>query len=204
MPTYRPTTPDALVDLCVEVITRRPGVVVAGVDGADAARPTDLAERVTAALRATGRAAAVVALGDYVRPASVRKEFGHTDTESYRTMWFDYAALDREVITAVHRSGSWLPRLWDEATDRSPRDRPTTATDDQVLIIAGPMLLGRGLALSPTVRLEMSAAALGRRTPDADRWTVDALVEHTADVGDLADISVRYDHPDRPAVGGIV
>ncbi|MGU3294462.1 hypothetical protein [Williamsia sp. M5A3_1d] len=203
MPAYRSTTPDGLVDLCVEVISRRPGVVVAGVDGADAARPIELAERIAQALRATGRAAAVVAVDDYVRPASVRKEFGHTDTESYRTMWFDWAALDREVVTAVHADRQWLPRLWDATTDRSPRDRPRPAAADQVVLVAGPMLLGRGLDIAPTVRLEMSAAALRRRTPASDHWTIDALVDHAEEVAAVADITVRYDHPDRPAVGGI-
>ncbi|MGJ0121348.1 hypothetical protein ACQ7HM_19245 [Williamsia sp. MIQD14] len=200
MPAYRPTSPDALVDLCVEAVTRRPGVVVAGIDGADAAHPTDLAARVAQVLRTTGRAAAVVAVGDYVRPASVRKEYGHTDTESYRTMWFDWAALDREVVTALRAERRWLPRLWDPVTDRSPRDRPRPAAPDQVVLLAGPMLLGRGLDLAPTVRLEMSAAALRRRTPESDHWTVDAVLEHAAQVGDIADLTVRYDHPDRPAV----
>ncbi len=200
MPTYRPITPDGLVDTCVALFASHPDVVIGGIDGAPAADPGRLAELVAAALRASGRAAAVVHLGDYIRPASVRLEYGHADTESFRTMWFDYSALDREVIIAVHRSGVWLPRLWDEQTDRSPRDRPRTAAADQVLIVAGPMLLGRGLSLAPTVRLEMSAAALRRATPAESAWTVDAIVEHADRGDDVPDLIVRYEHADRPAI----
>ncbi|GAA1464095.1 hypothetical protein [Williamsia maris] len=200
MPTYRPTTPADLVQACVTAFAERSGPVVGAIDGADAAHPDRLADDVAAALRASGRPAAVVRVVDYIRPASVRMEFGRTDTESYRTLWFDYDALDREVITAVRGSGVWLPRLWDERTDRSPRDRPMTAGPDQVVIVAGPMLLGRGLALSPTVRLTMSAAALRRTTPSDDEWTVEAVIEHERSVHDEADLTVRYEHADRPAI----
>jgi len=200
MPTFRPTTPAGLVQACAAAFEARRGPVVGAIDGADAAHPDRLAEDVASALRADGRPAAIVRVSDYIRPASVRMEFGRTDTDSYRTLWFDYDALDREVITALTGSGVWLPRLWDERTDRSPRDRPVTAASDQVVIVAGPMLLGRGLALSPTVRLTMSEAALRRTTPPEDAWTVDAVVDHARTVGDEADLTVRYEHADRPAI----
>ena len=199
MPTYRPTTPAGLVEACVAVFAERPGRVVGGIEGADAAHPDRLADDVAAALRASGRPAAVVRVVDYIRPASVRMEFGRTDTESYRTAWFDYDALDREVVTALRDTGVWLPRLWDERTDRSPRDRPVSAAPDQVVIVAGPMLSGRGLDLSPTVTLTMSEAALRRTTPTDAAWTVDAVVDHARTAVE-ADVTVRYEHADRPAI----
>ncbi len=200
MPTYRPTTPDGLVQACVAVFDSLRGPVVGAIDGADAAHPDRLADDVAASLRGSGRPAAVVRVVDYIRPALVRMEFGRTDSESYRTLWFDYDALDREVITALRESGVWLPRLWDERTDRSPRDTPETAGPDQVVIVAGPMLLGRGLALSPTIALTMSEAALRRTTPADDAWTVDAVVDHARTADDQADVTVRYEHADRPAI----
>ena len=200
MTTYRPTTPDGLVQACVAAFADRRGPVVGAIDGADAAYPDRLADDVAAALRASGRPAAVVRIVDYIRPASVRMEFGRTDAESYRTLWFDYEALDREVLTALRDHGVWLPRLWDKRTDRSPRDRPMTAGPDQVVIVAGPMLLGRGLRLSPIVRLTMSEGALRRTTPSDGEWTVEAVVEHERSVHDEADLTVRYEHADRPAI----
>ena len=70
------------------------------------------------AVESRNRPSAVVSLHDYVRPASLRYEFGHEDTLSYRTIWFDYRALDREVITAARTKRAFLPKLWDE-THRS-------------------------------------------------------------------------------------
>lgn len=200
MPTYEPISPARLVEACVDLVGRQRGVVVGGVDGADAAAPVALAESVATALRERGRPAAVVHLRDYIRPASVRMEHGDHDVEGFRTGWFDYAALDREVIGALRRDRTWLPRLWDERTDRSFRDRVVVGAPEQVVLVAGPMLLGRGLDLSPTVSLQMSAAALRRATPTSQVWTVEALVAHDEIVSETPDLTVRCDHPTRPAI----
>ncbi|SIR87243.1 nucleoside/nucleotide kinase family protein [Williamsia sterculiae] len=198
MPDFRPSSPDDLVVAVADLAARGTGRIVVAIDGADAATPDVLGDRAAAVLRATGRPAEVVALRDFIRPASVRMEWGHTDPESFRTAWFDYAALDREVLGALRDHGRWLPRLWDEVTDRSPRDRPRVAADDQVVFVCGPMLLGRGLRFDATVGLQMSRAALLRTTPDDAAWTVDPLLDHHP--GAIPDLLVRYDHPDRPAV----
>lgn len=199
MAVFDPITPAHLADRIAARVQDVPGVAVAAVDGAAAARPDAMAAAVAERLRTDGRAAAVIVLGDFVRPASLRFEFGHTDPDAFRDNWFDYPAVDREVITAVRTRGEWLPRLWDPVRDRSYRDAPVTAAADQVLLVAGPMLLGRGLGFDLTVRLRMSEGALLRGTPDADRWTVPPLLAHEHAAG-AADIEVRYDHPDRPAV----
>lgn len=199
MPTYTPTTPDGLVELCLSHVAARDGRVVVVIDGAAAARPDDLADRLAARLRVVGRAAAVVRMADYLRAASLRFEYGHTDPESFRSTWFDYPALDREVVSALRVAGRWLPRLWDAEQDRSFRDRRQDAASDQVLILAGPMLVGRDLDVDLAIRLRMSGATLRRiSSPDA-QWTVEPILRYAEASGD-ADIEVRYDHPDRPAV----
>ncbi|MYR05749.1 hypothetical protein GTV32_05225 [Gordonia sp. SID5947] len=199
MPNVRPISPDGLVDLCVDFVARIPGCRVVAVDGADAAGPDAFAAEIAARLEIAGHAAAVVVMSDFMRPASLRLEYGHTDPESYRTIWFDHEAVRREVIDALHERGRWLPRLWDATRDRSFRDVPRTAAPDQVLLLAGPLLLGSGLPVDATVALTMSEGALRRRTAEPDLWTVPALTA-AARTAAPADIEVRYDHPDRPAV----
>jgi len=200
MTTFRPVTPATLIDLVADRAAAASGVRLVAISGADATDPVGFAGRTAAHLRLSGRPAAVVALHDYVRPASLRLEHGHRDDYSYRTGWFDYPALQREVVTALRERRRWLPRLWDESTDRSARASVLEAGPGQVLLIAGPMLHGRELGTDVVVRLMLSRSALERRTPSADRWTIDALLAHDAAHDAAADIVVRYDHPDRPAV----
>ncbi|MFE9576383.1 hypothetical protein ACFYO1_08385 [Nocardia sp. NPDC006044] len=195
MPQFVPITQDALVERLVERVRTLPGRRVIAIDGADAARPLDFAHRTAAALRDTGRSAEVVSLHDYVRPASLRVEFGRDDI-SYRTAWFDYEALRREVIDAVHKEGRWLPALWDEATDRSARATIRPAAADTVLFIAGPMLLDHYLDFDLTLHLHMSEQALRRTTPPEDHWTIPALLQTSPTPTFFA----RWDHPDRPAL----
>ncbi|MEV5832232.1 hypothetical protein [Nocardia sp. NPDC052112] len=200
MPHFDPITRDGLVELVSSRILEQGERMLIAIDGADAAEPAALAERIAIALRDTGRAAAVISLHDYIRPASLRMEFGRTDEMSYRTAWFDYAALDREVIRALRHDARWLPALWDEHRDRSARSAIRTAAPGTVLLVAGPMLLGRGLDFDLTVHLDMSEPALHRRTPPDDRWTIPALVGHDRDSASTPTFFIRWDHSDRPAV----
>ncbi|MBS9372505.1 hypothetical protein [Rhodococcus sp. B50] len=196
MPSFTPLTPEALAVSVADRAEALTGTVCVAVSAPDAADPVELARRIAAELRTRGRAADVVELHDFVRPASLRLEHGRTDPYSYRHDWFDYTALDREVVRALREQHRWLPRLWDEDTDRSARELPRGAAHDQVLVVAGPMLLGRGLDFDVTVSLTMSRGALERRTRTEDHWTITALLEH----GETdADVLVRYDHPTRPA-----
>ncbi|WP_069167460.1 hypothetical protein [Nocardia altamirensis] len=197
MPQFVPITQDALVERLIERIRPLPGYRVIGIDGADAARPTDFARRIADAVRDTGRPAEVVSLHDYVRPASLRMEFG-ADEISYRTSWFDYEALNREVIDALHTEGRWLPALWNEATDRSARAAIRTALPNTVLFVAGPMLLEHALPFDLTLRLDMSEPALRRTTPPTDHWTLPALLHPQSPT--TPTFSARWDHPDRPAL----
>nr|WP_246442723.1 hypothetical protein [Rhodococcus triatomae] len=193
-------SPDLLITTVAAFCRATAGRVVVAVDGADAANPVTLATAVAADLRAAGRPAAVVDLHDFVRPASVRLEHGRHDPHAYRDAWFDYSSLHREVLAGLHTRGAYLPRLWDEHTDRSARARVRPAAPDHVVLVAGPMLLGRSLPFDVTVLLETSTAALRRRTPAEDGWTVPALAEHGRTVTEAPDVVVRYDHPDRPAI----
>lgn len=178
------------------------------VDGPDAAKPVDFATSAAEYARSLGRPAAVIDLHDYVRPASIRYEYSRTDELSYRTVWFDYDALAREVIAPLRAGGRgrFLPRLWDESADRSARAALTEAAPNHMVLIAGPMLLGRGLDVDLTVHLRLSEGALHRRTAPADQWTCAPLLEYYSDLdlssnsADRPDFSVRWDHPDRPAL----
>lgn len=198
MPRFTPITQDALAELIARRLREDGGRLVA-VDGADAARPLDFARLAVDHLRADGRPAEAVRLHDFVRPASLRMEFGRDET-AYRTAWFDYPALLREVLDPLRAHGEWLPALWDETADRSARAVRRRAVPGTVLFVAGPMLLGRGLPFDLTVRLDLGPAALARGTTAADAWTLPALAGHDRDHPETPDYFVRWDHPDRPAL----
>ncbi|GAB2920229.1 hypothetical protein GCM10027047_17070 [Rhodococcus aerolatus] len=206
-PRFRPLTPDALADEVLARCLAAPAGGVAlrvAVDGADAARPDLLADLVAARLRAAGRAPLRVSAVDFLRPASLRLEHGREDPTSYQQDWVDHGALAREVLDPLGPggAGTWLPRLWDAARDRSAREPVRPAAAGSVLLLDGPMLLGRGHPLDLVVHLHLSAGALRRLTPDADGWTVPALLEHEDATGtdDAADLLVRAEHADRPAL----
>ncbi|MFI9409237.1 hypothetical protein [Nocardia gamkensis] len=200
MPRFLPITPDGLVERVIEPVLTAAAHTVIAVDGADAAQPVALARRIVEALREAGRSADVVSLHDYVRPASLRMEFGRTDEMSYRTAWFDYAALRREVIDALRGHGRWLPSLWDEAADRSARAAIRTAPPATTIVLAGPMLAGRHLDADLSLRLDLSEPALRRRTAADAQWTIPALLRHDAENPYTPTFFVRWDHPERPAL----
>ncbi|MEU2088736.1 hypothetical protein [Nocardia beijingensis] len=200
MPRFQPITPDALVEQVIQPVLTTTSHTVIAVDGADAAQPVAFAERIAEALRDAGRSAGVVSLHDYVRPASLRMEFGRTDEMSYRTAWFDYAALRREVVDALREHGRWLPALWDEAADRSARATIRTAPPATTIVVAGPMLAGRHIDADLSVRLDLSEAALRRRTSSDAEWTIPALLRHDAENPGIPTFFVRWDHPERPAL----
>ncbi|MEV6364070.1 hypothetical protein [Nocardia asteroides] len=200
MPSFTPLSPAALAGLVADRCAELPGRRVLAVDGADAAAPIEQATLLAETLTARGRSAAVVSLHDFVRPASVRMEFGREDEWSYRTAWFDYDAVRREILGPLRTTGRWLPALWDEDRDRSARVPVRTAPADLVLILAGPMLLGRDLDFDLTVRLVLSEQAALRRTPAGQHWTLPALRDHAAEQPETATWTVRWDHPDRAAL----
>jgi hypothetical protein len=195
---------EGLAQEVVELVATRPGRVRLAVDGAPPTRPDALGAQVVDGLRARGRSALLVAAADFLRPASVRLEYGRQDPDEFLDGWLDERGLRREVLdpAADDGTGRVLPRLWDAAADRAYRDPYTALPADGVLVLAGALLLGRGLPLDCAVHLRMSPAALARTLPAPDHWTLPAYARYAdeRDPAGLADLLVLADHPDRPAV----
>ncbi len=196
-----PIFPDLLIDKIVARIPHEERAIVV-IDGADAARPVEFAGRIRDHVTSGSRACAVIDLHDFVRPASLRYEYSKTDELAYSTAWFDFGALEREVISPLGPGGRgrYLPRLWDEASDRSARARLVDAAADQVLILAGPTMLDRVRPSAVFVHLHLSPGALRRHTPQDQQWTIPPIIAYCNDTHARPDITVRWDHPARPAI----
>lgn len=199
-----PISPESLVREVVELVAARPGRVRLVLDGPPPAHPARIADEVATGLRALGRATVVVRAADFLRPASLRLEYGRENPDEYLDGWLDETGLRREVLGPAGPDGSGrvLPRLWDAAADRAFRDGYTALPSDGVVVLAGGLLLGRGLPVDLAVHLRMSGAALARRIDGELRWTLPAYARYDGerDPGGDADLLVLTDHPDRPAV----
>jgi hypothetical protein len=202
----RPVTPEALV---AELAERIGGTAPAGwlrvvVDGAPPTRPGSLAASLVDPLRALGRPVLTVSAHDFLRPASLRLEHGHTDPESFYTSWLDVGALRREVLDPLEPGGTGrvLPSLWDAGQDRATRADYVALPPGGVLLLSGELLLGQGLPADLTVHLLLTPAALTRQLDEAQHWTLPAYHRYTAEADPeaLADVVVRLDNPDRPAL----
>ncbi len=209
----RPVTPAALLDELAERIDglaeridgspagRRLRV---GVDGAPPAEPAELADGIADRLRVLGRAAVSIRAADFLRPASLRLEYGRNDPDAFYDDWLDVKGLSREVLDPLGPGGSGrvLPSLWDARADRATRAGYLTVPPGGVVLVSGWLLLGRGLAFDLTVHLSLGPAALERRTDPAWRWTLPAYDRYEAEVGParVADVVVRVDDPRRPAL----
>ncbi|MER7763994.1 uridine kinase [Streptomyces sp. NPDC097619] len=182
------------------------GRVRLALDGAPAARTGDLAGAVAGALRGYGRPVVTVATEGFLRPASVRLEYGREDVESYLDGWYDVPALWREVFGPLEEGGSGrvLPDLWDPATDRATRSPAVPLPPGGVLLVHGPMLLKHWFPFDLTVHLALSPGALARRTEPGLRWTLPAFERYEAETGPAgaADVLVRADDPRHPAWSG--
>ncbi|MGA5169439.1 MULTISPECIES: hypothetical protein [Streptomyces] len=175
------------------------------VDGPPAARPEEPAERLAEALLVRGRAVAAVGTGGFLRPASLRYEYGKEDPDAYYSGWFDTGALWREVLAPLEPGGSGrvLPDLWDPVTDRATRSPYRTLAPGGVLVLHGPFLLGHWFPFDLTVHLRLSPGALARRTEQP--WTLPAFERYEAEVApaEAADVVVRADDPRHPAWTGL-
>ena len=202
----RPVTPAGLVGELADRIAGTPPDtwLRVAVDGAPATDPYALAAALVDPLRVRGRPARHASAEDFLRPASVRLEFGRTDPDSYYDGWLDTAGLRREALDPLAPGGSGrvLPSLWDAGTDRATRAGYVTLPPGGVLLVSGALLLGAGLPFDLTVHLAMTPAALDRRTPDGLRWTLPAFARYDAEVvpAALADVVVRLDDPRHPAL----
>jgi hypothetical protein len=174
------------------------------VDAAPAARPEALADALVDPLRLRGRCVLRVSARDFLRPASLRFEHGRTDPDSYFDDWLDLGGLAREVLdpAAPDGSGSVLPSLWNADTDRASRASYVDVPEHGIVVLDGALLLGRWLPFDLTVHLDMSPAALRRRTPAEDHWTLPAFERYRSEVEPtaVADVVVRVDDPNHPAL----
>ena len=200
MPSVVAASPAGVVDAVVALVLARPGRVRLAVDGAPADEAHDLAARAVEALAPLPTLH--VRAEAYWRPAGQRLEYGREDPDAWLDDWLDAAALRREVLDPFAVSGRALPALRDPATDRSARADVVTLADRSVVVVSGSVLLGRGLPFDVTVHLRLSAAALARRTREADAWTLPALARYAEERRPEADadLVVRAEDPRRPAL----
>jgi len=207
-----PITPAALARLVadralalLDAGSRCPRV---GIDGAVPSDTGGLADQVCALLSRDGCAVARVRAGDFLRPRSVRLEHGAQDPDSGYERWFDHHALRREVLDTLGPDGdlTWLPSLWDPLRDRATRAARRTALLGSILVLDGPFLLRweTADAVDVGVLLQASHAAMARRLDAADvARTVGAWSRYVEESRpqERADLVVRVEHPDRPALG---
>ncbi|GII21825.1 uridine kinase [Planosporangium mesophilum] len=202
----RPVSPGILVEELADIVAGAPSGrwLRVGVDGPPPAGPHDLADALVTPLRVRGRPVQRVRADDFLRPASLRLERGRTDPDAFYEDWLDVRGLTREVLDPLGSAGTGriLPTLWDADRDRATRAGYVTVPDSGVLLLSGALLLGTGLPLDLVVHLEMSPAALARRTVEADRWTLPAYRRYADEVDPpmLADVVVRVDDPRHPAL----
>jgi len=195
---FRPVSHTALVDHVVTRLADTPGRLRVAVDGAPAVDPGRLADAFVGPLRVLGREVVRVRAMDFLRPASLRFERGRTDPDSRYDDWLDEGALRREVLTG----DKVLPAFWNVGTDRATRADYVPLPPDGIVVVDGELLLGRGLPFDLTVHLWMSAPALARRTPAEDTWSLPTFARYEQEVDPLttADIAVRVDDPNHPAL----
>jgi hypothetical protein len=202
----RPVSFERLVgELADRIQSREPDSHVrVGIDGPPAAAPERLADALVDPLRVLGRPAIRISTADFLRPASLRFEFGRDNPDSFYAGWFDEAGLAREVLDPAGPGGSGriVTRLWDAARDRAAREPYAELPPDAVVLVSGALLLGAGLPFDVTVHLELSAGALRRRTGPEELWTLPAFERYAAEVdpAGFADVVVRSDDPRHPAL----
>ena len=199
-----PVTHDDVVAHVVDLVTARPGAVPTRVlvDGHPSTCPEDLADALVAPLRAAGRPVARVRVRDFLQPRSLRLEHGRRDPDSLLDAWIDVGGLNREALTAVVHRGRYLPTLRDPESSRSTRAPYADAPPGTVVVLDGSLTLGRGLDVDLTVHLALRRDTETRRTPLDDAWTLAAYDRYRREAAPerRADVVVRVDHADRPAL----
>lgn len=170
------------------------------VDGHPSTHPDRLADALVAPLQTAGRRVARVRVADYLRSRSLRLERGRDDPDSLLDGWIDVEALNREVLRRVVERGEYLPSLRDPDTDRATRAAYVPAGPGTVVVLDGALAIARGLDVDVAVHLALKPGTLRRRTPDEEAWALPAYERYAAQAERAADLLVRVDHPDHPAL----
>lgn len=192
-----PRTPATLAADLVERARDLPAPARVLVDGVGARA---LADGLVEGLTAAGRPPVRVSAGDFLRPAGERLEHGREDVQDFRERWLDAGALRREVLDSAAGTGTWLPRLWDAARDRSAREAVRPLPPRAVVVVDGLFLLDHGLPAELVVHVALSPAALRRR--GVPEWQLPAFADYDREArpGEACDVLVRAEDPLRPAV----
>ncbi|HTK67792.1 MAG TPA: uridine kinase [Pseudonocardia sp.] len=201
----RPVRAAGLVDELAERIEGLgPGRRRVLVDGPPPARPGALADQLAGEMRVRGRPTVRASAADFLRPASLRLEHGRNDPDELLDGWLDESGLTRELLEPAGRTGhtTVLARLWDAEADRAYREPRLPLPPDNVLLVDGALLLGRGLPADMTVYLRLTQAALARTLPTELHWTLPAYRRYEAerDPSARADVLVLADDPHHLAV----
>lgn len=204
-PVWRPLPPEAVAETVADLLGRRdPGHPLrVAMDGPDPWELEVLTRLTGRWIAASGRNAIRVQTRYFLRPRSLRYEHGRSDPDAYYD-WLDADGLRREVLDPLGPSGSgrFLASLRDPATDRATRADYADAPPGAVVLVDGPLLLGRGLPFDLTVHVNVGPGALARRTPQDEIWTLPAFqrYEREVDPAGTADIVVRTDDQQHPAL----
>ncbi|MEI6363221.1 MAG: uridine kinase [Actinomycetes bacterium] len=195
-----PMTPAGAVLAITALISHWPGRVRVAIDAAPAADPHALAASVLAAL--APRPGLHIRADRFWQPAGIRFESGREDPDAWLDRWLDAPALRREALDSLVDAGRVLPGLRDPDTDRSLKAAPIDLPETAVLIVSGSALLGRGLPFDISIHVQLSAAALERRTSPDERWIIPALDRYAQRTrpADVADLVLRADDPRHPAL----
>jgi hypothetical protein len=198
---WEPAAPDELPGRVADWLADVPGVVRVAIDGAPPTDPDGFAESLRPYLHAAGRSVAHVRATTFWRDASLRLEHGREDVGSYLS-WLDADALRREVLVPAVDHGRYLPSLRDPNTNRSTREPARPLPARAIVLVSGTFLLGRRLPFDRAVHLALSSAALARRTPPEQAWTLPAydIYGRRARPERHAGMVIKLDDPRHPAV----
>ena len=135
---------DTLTTLVVAIDrVERPGPILVGIDGIDAAGKTTLADELVAPLQQRGRRTVRVSIDGFHKPRAQRLARGALSPEGYLHDSFDYAHLVRDFIKPAKamRHHTTLPAaIFDVASDRAVSDRTIELQPGTIVLFDGVFL----------------------------------------------------------------
>lgn len=118
------------------------------IDGVDGSGKTTLADELVEPLRRVGREVIRASIDGFHCPRAARVARGLDSPEGYFLDSFDYAAVKRELLEPLGRSGNrrFRTAVFDYRIDRAVDSEPRTARPDAVLLLDGVFLSRAELA----------------------------------------------------------